>query len=493
MLGFLTSNSNGFPKVVPAMNKSQLSLIEPPTENAFFRVYHVGRRLSFFALVCLSSSLVSGQETLAEPKGKPAQEEQTQEGPLKEEPAEEPTETFTDQQIAEMIEKLGSMQFNEREAATRQLQKAGGAALPRLREATQSKDREVRVRAEQLTKAIEERIRKSVTLRFLRETDPSLDYGMKGWKFASGIFGTTRKSKELFLQMYQADPKVTALIEESPENATAEIMNFAGRMSSNIMQGGDLTVGETALLLLTMYLPKIQESAAMHDLVKAATFSGAFKREIMLDPGETPARKIFGHWVANVNDANASRAMLTARETLIPESAQLARRLMKQELDDGDSMVAISLLMLFGDKQDVELLETWLKDTTELERFEFPLGYEKDIAELQGQINPPQPLPLPIPNRPGLPVPVPEGKGDGDMPAAPKFEVYVAQKRDLALAALLQLAGQDLKKHFPLMSTGRRRFVSTDDVAFPESKPDLREKAFKAWEDVRQRYLESSK
>jgi hypothetical protein len=167
--------------------------------------------------------------------------------------------------------------------------------------------------------------------------------------------------------------------------------------------------------------------------------------------------------------------------------------MMKNDLDDGDSMVAVSLLMLFGGKQDVELLEKWLKDETVLERFEFPLGYEKDIAQLQRQINPPQPVPLEIPGRPGRLIPQPEQNDKGEMPEAPKFEVYIAQKRDLALAALLQLAGQDLKKHFPLMSTGRRRFVSTDDVAFPEAKPEVREKAFKVWSDVRTRYLESEK
>lgn len=406
---------------------------------------------------------------------------------------EEPTLQLSEAEIAQLVEQLGSTQFKEREAATRQLQKAGQAALPMLREAMKSKDREVRVRAEQLVKTVDERVRKSVTLKFLRETDPNVDYGMKGWKFASGIIGTTRKSRELYLQIYEADPKLIGLIEEAPDKATAEVMLYAGRLSSSLMQGVDLTVGETSLLLLTMYLPQIQESPAMHNLVNAATFSGLFKREIILNPDETPARKIFGHWIANVNEVNASRAMLTAREAMIPESADLARRVLKQESDEGDWMVALTLLMAFGGKQDVELIETWLKDESILERFEFPVGFNKDIVQLPRQIAPPRATPFEIPGQPGRDVPQPDLEQKAEMQEAPKFEVYIAQKRDFAVAVLLKLAGQDLKKYFPLISARPRRFVSTDDVAFPESKPELREKAFTAWQEVRAAYLENVK
>lgn len=410
-----------------------------------------------------------------------------------EEELDEPPLQLSEAEIAQLVEQLGSTKFKEREAATRQLQKVGQAALPLLREAMKSKDREVRVRAEQLVKAVEERIRKSVTLKFLRETDPIADYGMKGWKFASGIIGTTRKARELYLQIYEADPKLIGLIEEAPDRATAEVMLYAGRLSSSLMQGVDLTVGETSLLLLTMYLPQIKESPAMHNLVNAATFSGLFKREIILNPDETPARKIFGHWIANVNDVNASRAMLTAREAMIPESAELARRVLKQESDEGDWMVALTLLMAFGGKQDVEMIETWLKDESVLERFEFPVGFTKDIVQLPRPIAPPRATPFEIPGQPGGDVVPPEGEEKAEMQKAPKFEVYIAQKRDFAVAVLLKLSGQDLKKYFPLISSRPRRFVSTDDVAFPESKPELREKALKAWEDVRSGYLESGK
>lgn len=394
----------------------------------------------------------------------------------------------SDERIAELVEKLGSNRFEERESSSRELQKIGEPALPALRIATQSKDREVRVRAEQLVRALEEKIRKSVTLRFLRETDPKLDFGMTGWRFASEYLGTGRKAKELFMEIYQANPKTIGLLETSREAGIVEVTNLAGRMSANIMAGSDPTIGDTGLLLLAMYLPEIQANGSVHDAVKSATFSGDYKRAIMLDDKETPARKIFGHWISIVNDANASRAMLTARETRIPESAILARRMLNTELDDSDAMVAISLILLFGDKQDVPLLEGMLNDEREMDRFELPLGVRPGGMQIPRNLPLPQSIPLDSPGRPAPPPPRDLDNGDAPMP--PKVEVFVAQKRDLALAALLHLAGQDLKQHFPLM-TSSRRGITTSDVAFPESRPETRADAIEAWEKIREKFLDS--
>jgi hypothetical protein len=441
---------------------------------------------------CLLSPLLTVSLSAQQPPSaaveKPATVEKPADAPGSQVGDETAKVEVSEERIAELVEKLGSDRFEERESASRELQKIGEPTLPALRNATQSKDREVRVRAEQLVRALDEKIRKSVTLKFLRETDPKLDFGMTGWRFASEFLGTGRKAKELFMEIYQANPKTIGLLETSREDGIVEVTNLAGRMSANIMAGSDPTIGETGLLLLAMYLPEIQANGPVHDAVKSATFSGDYKRSIMLDDKETPARKIFGHWISIVNDANASRAMLTARETRIPESAILARRMLNTELDDGDATVAISLILLFGDKQDVPLLEGMLKDEKELDRFELPIGIRPGGFQIPSNLPAPQSIPLDAPGRPALPLP--RDNDDGDAPMPPKVEVFVAQKRDLALAALLHLAGQDLKQHFPLM-TSSRRGITTSDVAFPESKPETRANAFEAWEKVRQKFLES--
>lgn len=400
--------------------------------------------------------------------------------------------TRSEKEIAALINQLGSNQFNQREMASRELQKSGKGALPALREAAKSKDREVRLRAEQLIKAIEEKIRKTVVLKFLRETDPQLDYGMTGWKFASTILGTSRKARELFLEMYQAEPDVVATFEQAPDEVVVKVNQFAGKVSANVMQGADVAIGDAAILLLAMYLPKVQESAAMHDAVKTATFSGLFKRSIMLDPGNTPARKIFGHWLTIVNEANASRALLTARETRIPESVQLARRMLREDLDGGDASVAVSLIMMFGAQQDVELLETLLRDETEIDRLELPVGYQRNAGKDPNGLEPLR-ADFDSPLRPFKPIPNPQREDQDKQEDMPKIDVFIAQKRDLVLAALLHLAGQDLKKHFPLMSIRHPSGISTGDVAFPESRPEVRQAALQAWEKARPGYLEGKK
>src|SRR3954463_8778386 len=57
--------------------------------------------------------------------------------------------------IDKLVEQLGSPSFPTRERATKQLKERGVAALPALRKAMESKDEEVRKRAETLIPAME--------------------------------------------------------------------------------------------------------------------------------------------------------------------------------------------------------------------------------------------------------------------------------------------------------------------------------------------------
>jgi hypothetical protein len=446
---------------------------------------------------------------------------------------------LSDKQIADLINQLGDKSFEVREAATVKLQQAGEAAIPALREAVKSKDREIRLRSERLLTAVEEQLRKTVIAKFLRETNPDLDYGMKGWKFVAKNVGATRKAKELFLQVYQSQPKLIAALEESVTTALAEVGNVAGQVSANIVAGVEPSVGDAAALLLAMYLPEVQASAPVHDAIRWATFSGAFKRQMLIETGATPGRRVFGHWLTVVNEPNSSRALLIGREAMIPEGVVLGRKMLSGPIDEGDSEVAISMLMLFGDKSDIPLLEGLLKDETEMDRVEIPIGpaadplgaerivppnafpklMPEDEPEPQGD-EPPVPqdkeaekskekdnkpaedepdieepglgLPVPIPP-PGAPRGLPQGRMQRDPQANFRVEIYVAQKRDLALAALIYLTGQDLRPYFPLIGPSVQRGISAREVAFPESNPNVRAKALKAWEELKPTYLESSR
>lgn len=455
-----------------------------------------------------------------------------------------PTVVLSEKQIAELINQLGDKSFEVREAATVKLQQSGEAAIPALREAVKSKDREIRLRAERLLTAVEEQLRKTVIAKFLRETNPDLDYGMKGWKFVAKNVGATRKAKELFLQVYQAQPRLIAALEESVTATIAEVGNVAGQVSANIVAGVEPSVGDAAALLLAMYLPEVQASAPVHDAIRWATFSGAFKRQMLIETGTTPGRRIFGHWLTVVNEPNSSRALLIGREAMIPENVILGRKMLAGPIDDGDSEIAISMLMLFGDKSDIPLLEGLLKDETEIDRIEIaigpaadPLGAErildpnaipgltpedepkqqgdepedpkeeapkekeeeklkqKDTLPAEDEPETEEPglgLPVPLPP-PGAPRGLPQGRMQRDPQANFRSEVYVAQKRDLALAALIYLTGQDLRPYFPLIGPSVQRGIAAREVAFPESNPKVRAKALKAWEELKPIYLESSR
>src|SRR5262245_37950176 len=62
------------------------------------------------------------------------------------------------ERIARLVARLGSMNFTEREEATKELDAIGADAVPALKRATQSDDAETRRRAEDLVARIEKRL-----------------------------------------------------------------------------------------------------------------------------------------------------------------------------------------------------------------------------------------------------------------------------------------------------------------------------------------------
>lgn len=83
-------------------------------------------------------------------------------------PASADTQPADAERVARLIAQLGSSQFAEREEATKSLEGIGAPALDDLRKATQSKDAEVRRRAEALVRQIERRLEADRLLKPMR-------------------------------------------------------------------------------------------------------------------------------------------------------------------------------------------------------------------------------------------------------------------------------------------------------------------------------------
>jgi hypothetical protein len=69
--------------------------------------------------------------------------------------ADKPTPAKSEKELKRLIEQLGSNQYYEREQASAELSKLGGAILATLKEATKHPDAEIRRRAELLVERLE--------------------------------------------------------------------------------------------------------------------------------------------------------------------------------------------------------------------------------------------------------------------------------------------------------------------------------------------------
>ena len=135
------------------------------------------------------------------------------------------------QEIEKLIKSLGDDDFVVRENASSKLLEIGEPATPFLKKAGKAPDSEVRFQVKRLIRLIEISGYKKRLEKFLSSTDPNDDFGLAGWKKFSGILGTNRDMRKLFVELHENLPKAMQSLDKSNSDITRE---FNLVMSSEI-------------------------------------------------------------------------------------------------------------------------------------------------------------------------------------------------------------------------------------------------------------------
>lgn len=133
----------------------------------------------------------------------------------------------------ELVGKLGSPQFSEREQATRDLAKMGRMALPALQEALGSNlEPEVAMRAEGLMPKAEAEDMKARVSCFLADAGGKYQHTLPGWEKFKTVAGNDAASRKLFAEMLKSGLTHQMLLaaEKSVEEANAVLNQYVTRL-----------------------------------------------------------------------------------------------------------------------------------------------------------------------------------------------------------------------------------------------------------------------
>ena len=129
----------------------------------------------------------------------------------------------TSQLVTQLVEQLGDARFDTRERATRRLIEIGSVALPALKQASLSKDREMRARAARALRIVFRRDLQQRRAAFLRESDSDRDFGLAGWRKFRVLVGDTPINRALFIEMHRSESELVQAVQQGPAAARSAI------------------------------------------------------------------------------------------------------------------------------------------------------------------------------------------------------------------------------------------------------------------------------
>ncbi len=274
--------------------------------------------------------------------------------------------TASPQQIAALIQDLGSDKFAVRQRATRDLIGLGIATQNALEQAIESGDAEVRLRARKILTAVVAADFNQRLEAFAGDHGGGISQALPAWGKFSAQFGTSRPARQLFVEMQRAEPELLAAFEEGPEAATVAI----NERTRQIMDGQRESLGQLGTLATLLFVGaaekvRVDEDGCLHIYPYVVQTTYHRNNKTSLWPGLL--KKMVGQWIAKDTTPSMTNQNLTLAAQLDLKSETLAiatRVLATTDSPPGSKQISILMIGRFGDQDDLQLIEKLLEDQT---------------------------------------------------------------------------------------------------------------------------------
>lgn len=263
-----------------------------------------------------------------------------------------------------LIRQLGSRSFAAREAASRRLEGFGMAAQAAIRRGTTDPDIEIRLRAHALLIRLQRRNFEQQLADFLSDAEERRPHALPGWKPLREAIGASRESRQLFVHMLRAEPR---LLEAHATHSLELRQVFSHRVAALLpwTESGEFDPRWTppeslvALLLVGSDPAIASSSVATGQLYSLLTYADTVDA-ILSGPYAAETRALLERWVMIDHEFDASTlypVLVSIKYDLREAGAGRARRAIRQVDQPQTIQYASIALGKFGDRSDQALLE----------------------------------------------------------------------------------------------------------------------------------------
>ena len=276
-----------------------------------------------------------------------------------------------------LVEQLGSVLYQTRNAATLELRAMGRLALPSLEAARHSDNPEVRLRVNLMLPKIRRADYEAKLRTFLADIQGKYDHQLPGWDKFQTIVGNNLAARRLFIELMKS-PANRPLLEAVALSSKELVQRLVQRqtelfrlMHPHIFFGQPQPeqTNPTFIDVMTLvFAETIAEELppANENSTSAATLLNSiiFKKEMTSEPSTGPAHKLLLAWCdAQPGNARIEPLMNLALQFDWPETHKYAIKMLEtQGINKHEAGMAIMVLGRYGTHADAKRIQPYLTD-----------------------------------------------------------------------------------------------------------------------------------
>jgi hypothetical protein len=353
----------------------------------------------------------------------------------------QPIDPQREAEVELLIEQLGHANFGRRTAATERLLAIGLPALAALQRGGQHPDREVRDRCAHIVLELQKDKRRRRLAAFLARQDLAPEDQLPGWPQFARLAGDDESARALFAEMFRVEWELLAHLDNSPQEASQALANRCGQLEQarSLLRQSPTLPSVASLLLMAS-----QTQVSIPDEIGAKLYFlcnqvPSFRRALE-DEGKVhaPLRALVGGWIGQAQGTVTAYYCLNLSIRYdLPEGLGLAETLLAhQNTPARHKELAILTIAKLGDTTHIPILEQIMEDQ----------------SVCQNRLD-------------------------------PKSKVtFQSQVRDVALAAIIQLSGEDPKQFgFHHLQTNSMYVFVLTSIGFASDEQRMQSRAM--WAD----------
>lgn len=284
-------------------------------------------------------------------------------------------------QARELVVKLGSSLFRDRERASEELRKMGRRAIPALTTGLDADDSEVRLRCEVLLPLAEADELDARTAAFLADKDLKYKHDLPGWEKFVALTDGDPATRQFYADMLRnpASRQIFSGLSKGKEEFARRLTARQYQIQQAIYPRYDVNgirVNASEVVspidFGTLMFGSILSQANKTDVKNPATFNWlinmlyqpAFRQAIEGQKESAVLRKLLIGWCDTWTDANGLQmAMYVTQNLNMKESARYAEKIVRAEGGNAwNKSQALCNLARFGGKEKLPVLESLFED-----------------------------------------------------------------------------------------------------------------------------------